>query len=103
MRIDAPLPLPENIPTQKVTRSGSSAPQSSAAPAASTQDQAQLSVDSGTVQQLKSALSQLPEVREDRVNALRQAVSSGSYQVSNQQLADAIGSDLLSAGQLRLT
>jgi anti-sigma28 factor (negative regulator of flagellin synthesis) len=29
------------------------------------------------------------------VNALRQAVNDGSYQVSNQQLADAIGSDLL--------
>jgi negative regulator of flagellin synthesis FlgM len=95
MRIDAPLPLPENIQTQNLTRSGSSAQPNSAALAASTQDQAQLSVDSGTLQQLKSTLSQLPEVRQDRVNALRQAVNSGSYQVSNQQLADAIGSDLL--------
>jgi flagellar biosynthesis anti-sigma factor FlgM len=95
MRIDAPLPIPENIQTQNVARSGSSAPQSSNSPAISTQDQAQLSVDSGTVQQLKSTLSQMPEVRQDRVNALRQALSRGSYQISNQQLADAVGSDLL--------
>jgi negative regulator of flagellin synthesis FlgM len=95
MRIDAPLPLPENIQTPNITRSGSSASQSSASPVSSGQDQAQFSVDSGTVQQLKSALSQLPEVRQERVNALRQAVNDGSYQVSNQQLADAIGSELL--------
>ena len=94
MRIDAPLPLPENIQTPNVARSGSSAPQNPAAQVTSSQDEAQLSVDCGTVQQLKSALSQLPEVRQERVSALRQAVNSGSYQVSNQQLADAIGSDL---------
>jgi flagellar biosynthesis anti-sigma factor FlgM len=101
MRIDAPLPLPENVQTQKVSHTGSSAQQSPAAAVTSGQDRAQLSVDSGTVQQLKSSLSQLPEVRQDRVDTLRQAVSSGSYQVSDQQLSDAIGSDLL-AGQLRL-
>jgi len=103
MRIDAALPIPENQPTQKVANSGANAQQGTAAPVTSGQDKAQLSVDSGTVQQLKSTLSQLPEVRQDRVNALRRAVSSGSYQVSNQQLADAIGSDLLSSGQIRLT
>ena len=102
MRIDAALPLPENTQTQKITRSGSSAQQSSPAPVGSDQDQAQLSVDSGTVQQLKASLSQVPEVRQERVAALRQAMSSGSYQVSDQQLSDAMGSDLL-AGQLRLT
>jgi flagellar biosynthesis anti-sigma factor FlgM len=103
MRIDAALPLPENIQTQNITRSGSSAPQGSVSPAVSSQDQAQLSVDSVTVQQMKTSLSQLPEIRQERVNALRQAVNGGSYQVSDQQLADAIGSDPLSSGQLRLT
>jgi flagellar biosynthesis anti-sigma factor FlgM len=101
MRIDAPLPLPENVQSQKVTRSGSSAQQSCLTQVDSGQDQAQLSADSVTVQQLKANLSQVPEIRQDRVDALRQAMSNGSYQVSDQQLGDAIGSDLL-AGQLRL-
>lgn len=101
MRIDAPLPLPENVQSQKVTRSGSSAQQSRLTQADSGQDQAQLSADSVTVQQLKANLSQVPEIRQDRVDALRQAMSNGSYQVSDQQLGDAIGSDLLT-GQLRL-
>ena len=74
---------------------GSSAQQNRSAPVDSSQDQAQLSVDNNTIQQLKANLSQVPEVRQERVDALRQAVSSGSYQVSDQQLSDAIGSDLL--------
>jgi len=93
MRIDAPLPTPDNVQTQNVSRPGTPAQQGSASAVPSGQDQAQLSVDSGTVQQLKSRISQLPEIRQERVNALRQAVNSGSYQVSNQQLGDAIGSD----------
>ena len=96
MRIDGALPLPENVQTQGVTRSGPSAQQNPPAMANPDLDQAQLSVDSGTVQQLKTMLSQLPETRQDRVDALRQAVSSGSYHLSDQQLGDAMGSDLLS-------
>ncbi len=95
MRVDGALPVPENMQPDKVGRSGSSTQQSRPAPVNSGQDQAQLSVDNDTIQQLKANLSQVPEVRQERVDALRQAVSNGSYQVSDQQLSDAIGSDLL--------
>ena len=102
MRIDAPLSLPENLQSQKVTGSGSPAPRERPAAVNPEQDQAQLSADGQTIPQLKAALSTVPEVRQERVNALRQAVSSGSYQVSDQQLGDAIASEL-GAGQIRLT
>jgi negative regulator of flagellin synthesis FlgM len=102
MRIDAALPLPENQQTPKAASPGSSDQQSRSAPVGSGQDQAQLSVDSTTIQQLRTNLSQVPEVRQERVEALRQAVSNGSYRVSDQQLSAAIGSDLL-AGQPWLT
>jgi len=101
MRIDAAFPLPENQQTSKMANSGSSVQQNRPAPVNADQDQAQLSVDNDTIQQLKANLSQVPEVRQERVDALRQAVSNGSYQVSDQQLSDAMSSDLL-AGQLRL-
>jgi len=101
MRIDAAIPFQGNIQTQKGTVSGSSSQQSSSAPISSGQDQAQLSTVGGTVQQLKASLSQMPDVRQNRVDALRQAVASGSYQISDQQLSDAIGSDLL-AGQFQM-
>ena len=96
MRVDAPLSFPEDLqPQQKVARTGSSSQPNRSAPADSGQDQAQLSADSVTIQQLKSQLARVPEVRPERVEALRQAVSSGSYQVSDQQLGNAIASDML--------
>jgi negative regulator of flagellin synthesis FlgM len=102
MRVDASLSFPENLQPQKVASSGSPTQQNRPPSVDSGQYQAQLSVHNQSIQQLKSNLSQVPEVRQERVDALRQAVSNGSYQVSDQQLSDAMGSDLL-AGQLRLT
>jgi negative regulator of flagellin synthesis FlgM len=102
MRVNAPVSLPDNLQPEKVTRPGTPTQQSNAVAVNTAQDQAQFSVDGQTLQQLKAALSQVPEVRQERVDALRQAVSSGNYQVSDQQLSDAIGTDLL-ATQLRLT
>jgi len=95
MRVDGSITFPENLQPEKVGRSGSSTQQSRPTPVDSGQDQAKLSVDSGTIQHLTSSLAQVPEIRQERVNALRQAVSDGSYQVSDQQLSDAIGSDML--------
>ncbi len=97
MRVDGPLPLPENTQTTGVTRSGSTGQSGSTVSVNSGADEAQLTVDGQTIQALQGSLAQLPEVRQERVEALRQAVGSGSYQVSDQQLGDAMGSELLSA------
>lgn len=94
MRIDSAVPVPENLQTQNVASRGSSA-QPNPSTSIDANDQTQLSSSNTTVQQLKSTLSQTPEVRQDRVEALRQAVASGSYQVSDQQLANAMASDML--------
>jgi len=95
MRVDGPHSVPENLQPDKVARAGSPTQQNRSAPVDSGHDLAQLSVGKQTIQQLKANLSQVPEVRQDRVEALRQAVSSGSYKVSDQQLSDAIASDML--------
>jgi flagellar biosynthesis anti-sigma factor FlgM len=95
MRVDGPFSSPESLPPDQVGRSGSASQSNRSTPAGSGQDQAQLSVDNDTIQSLKSTLAQVPEVRQERVAALRQAMSQGSYQVSDQQLSDAMASDLL--------
>jgi flagellar biosynthesis anti-sigma factor FlgM len=95
MRVDGPLSVPESVQAEQVARPGSPTQQNRPAPVDSDQDQAQLSVDGGTIQQLKATLSQVPDVRQTRVEALQQAIGSGSYQVSDQQLSDAIASDVL--------
>ena len=58
-------------------------------------DQVKLSADHQIVERLKAELNQLPEVRQDRVVQLRQALQSGSYKVTDEQIADAILSDTL--------
>ena len=97
MRVDGPIYLPENLQPQKVDRSRSGSNQNQASGVSSNQDRAQLSVDRGRIDQLKVNLASVPEVRQDRVEALRQAMGSGNYQVSDQQLAEAIHSELLMA------
>jgi flagellar biosynthesis anti-sigma factor FlgM len=54
------------------------------------EDQAQLSGVHAQVQVLVGQALQLPEVRQERVQALRQAVTSGKYQPSAQDVAGAL-------------
>ncbi len=98
MRINGAIQPTENLQTQNVDRRGNSASPGTTGPVTTNQDQAQLSGDAGKAVQFKAALAQVPDVRQERVQSLQQAVGSGNYRVSNQQLADAIGQDPLSKG-----
>ena len=53
------------------------------------------SIDREKVQRLKSDLDGMPDLRQERVVSLRQALEAGSYKVPNQQIAQAMFSDLL--------
>jgi flagellar biosynthesis anti-sigma factor FlgM len=95
MKIDANLTFPQQAEPQRVGTTGSSPAQNLGGTVALTPDSAQLSVDGGKVQQLKTDLAAVPDVRQDRVAALQKAISSGSYNVSDQEIAQALSSDLL--------
>lgn len=56
----------------------------------STEDRTTLSTDSQSVQSLTSQALNSPEIRQDKVDTLRQSVSSGEYQVSAKAIANAI-------------
>ena len=58
-------------------------------------DQAQLSVARDKIDQLQVELNRLPEVRQDRVQALQRALKEGRYRVSNEQIAEAVFSEFL--------
>lgn len=62
--------------------------------AANAEDVAHLSTGSDAVHQLKMQLDALPEVRQERVNALRQAISAGAYRISPQAIATAMLTEL---------
>jgi flagellar biosynthesis anti-sigma factor FlgM len=57
-------------------------------------DEARLSTGSDTIRGLKAQLNAVPEVRQQKVDGLRQAVESGSYEVSAQRIAAAMLADL---------
>jgi flagellar biosynthesis anti-sigma factor FlgM len=54
------------------------------------EDQAQLSGTHVQAQVLTAQALQFPEIRQEKVNALRQVVESGSYHPGADQVADAI-------------
>jgi len=95
MKIDAPLAFPDQVGPQRVGTTGPSQSQNEEGRVSLSPDQAQFSVDGETVQQLKTDLAALPDLRQDRVAALKQAIEAGSYNVSGQQIAQAMSSDLL--------
>jgi flagellar biosynthesis anti-sigma factor FlgM len=91
MRIDP------NQAAQPALESGRSASQSVATTESRTsgvnplgEDQTQLSGAHAQVQTLAAQAAQLPEIRQEKVNALRQVVAGGSYQPSSQTVAEAL-------------
>jgi len=81
---------------QQAPESGRSNAQTSSAAAGSLgrlesgEDQAQLSGAHVQVEALATQASQLPEIREERVQTLREAVHSGQYQADPQKVAGAL-------------
>jgi negative regulator of flagellin synthesis FlgM len=78
MRIDLTNPAAGQIASEA---SGKPAGAQSAAGADSSEDRATLTSGAASVQSLVSQAMSSPEVREDKVASLRQAVSSGNYQL----------------------
>ena len=59
-------------------------------------DRVELSAGSLDVQKAKNIIEQTPEVRMDKVQALKEDIASGQYQVDPHRLADKMMSSLLS-------
>jgi flagellar biosynthesis anti-sigma factor FlgM len=96
MRIDLnqsaqALPEGERVGNQSAS---ASAAQIGAASALG-EDQAQLSGVHLQVQTLTTQALQLPEVRQEKVNALRQVVQDRNYQPSSDRIADSIFQHML--------
>lgn len=95
MKIDASNPIPEAQPVKRLTGSGAEGSQEVAGSPES--DKANLA-SSSLVSQLAAKIKQLPDIRQDRVAALQKAIKNGEYQVSDQQIADAVGPHLFGKG-----
>ena len=88
MRIDLNTPVPQNTATEKSEKSAVSTNQ--AAQSAAKADNAAGLQDTVSLSSLATQALNSPEVRHDKVDSLRQAVSSGQYQIDPKAIADAI-------------
>jgi len=95
MKIDLPLTYTGPSGPSGIGATGPSPSQSQGEKVGFSPDEVQLSVDGERVQQMQADLGGLPDLRQDRVVPLRQAIEGGSYDVSSQQIAQAMSSDLL--------
>ena len=84
MQINPITPLTETNASDRVSQTG---------PAGSTSTTSVQTPDSAislSSQQLQAKLAETPDIRQDRVAALRQAMQDGTYRVSSQDLANAM-------------
>jgi len=93
MRSDGVSPVPDGQSLDRTGPSASSSAKVGARQPKGVTDQTQLSASQSRVQDLKAELTSLPDVRRDRVAALQKAIGNGSFQPSDQQIAEAILGD----------
>jgi len=99
MRVDLRSYGLEPPDKSKAGRAGQ-APSSAASPgnAGAGVDQAQFTFDQTRVQALEAQALAQPEIREPKVEALRQAIGKNEYAVSDRQIADAMVTELTGGG-----
>lgn len=66
-------------------------------------DQARITFDQSRVRALETQVLAHPEVRQERVDLLRQSLGKGEYSVSDTQLADAILADITNGSSAQPT
>lgn len=90
MRIDSNQPISNQVVTETSARNSGKAGDASNAAAS---EGATFSAGKVGVNTLEAQVLATPEIRQDRVEALRQAISSGNYQLDPAKMADAMLSE----------
>jgi negative regulator of flagellin synthesis FlgM len=82
-----------NLNTQKVIGSGPK-DKTTATEKVKLTDRVELSDRSKEVAELMNAINQLPEVRTDKVKAMKEAIESGNYNIDTLKIAEKLLSEL---------
>ncbi len=92
--------VPQIKADAKVQKAKAKTAAGSASTAASEMDTVRLSASSVDVQKMKMIIQDTPPVRMDRVQALKQQIENGDYQVDPYRVADKMLMNLLAEGPL---
>lgn len=94
MKVDAAKNGRDAVDDGKPDRNRLAAPASHCGSDKAAPDRARIAFDQSLVQTLETQALAQPEVRQQRVDLLRQLLGKGEYSVSDTQLADAILADI---------
>jgi len=93
MKIEGTKP-PESqeitLRTQRLGRQEGTAPSPEGQSQASKTDQVQISGMAGEISQLKEIIQQFPEIRTDKVEALKKSIQEGTYKIDSFGIAGKI-------------
>ena len=103
MRVDLTTYGTESVDNAKPDRTRTASAASEHGSDTAVPDQTHFSFDQTRVRALASQVLAQPEVRQQRVELLRQSLGKGEYSVSDTQLADAILADLTSGSAAQPT
>lgn len=98
MRIDPNVPVPNTTGSGQTSETKSTGSRSLDRSTANAVGGAAFAGDSANISSFATQLGNFPAVRQDRVQALRQAVQSGTYTVGGTQVAQSILGDLYGLG-----
>lgn len=88
MKIDVSGPAINQLPAERSAKQVSNG--STVASQSTTADRTTFNSDSMSVESLASQALQTPEVRQGKVDAIRESISSGQYQVDPKKIASAM-------------
>jgi negative regulator of flagellin synthesis FlgM len=80
------LPTLNNVKSEPVENSDSAAIAGQKSPGQGA-DRVELSINKGEIEQLKKTMQAIPEVRNEKIARLKEAIDSGSYKVDGKEVA----------------
>jgi negative regulator of flagellin synthesis FlgM len=97
MKINGNIPIDDGIPNEKVRethkhRDGNN--KDNANKVDDSKDKISLSGKAKEINELKRFINDLPEIRSDRVDALKKAIDSGDYNIDAKKIAEKILEEL---------
>lgn len=105
VKIDSNLNIPEQQQPQRSEQVGAAAQEHAKAqaqrgvePGRPAQSGAEISQQARKAAELRGQLDGVPEVRQERVQALQKSLSEGRFDVTNRQIADALQGELSGRG-----
>ncbi len=92
MRIESNLPVNEAVQSERTANVAGQSANSASKTRGSQVSESGVTLNT---QELRATLEQTPDIRQEKVAALRKAMQDGTYHVSNQDLANAMFNHLV--------